>query len=60
MIIYQVRSHAEKFDVGFSKEADARAAAERLPRAEMITWNVWPNLPRALPAMRYSSCALNV
>ena len=43
----------------FDTITEAKAFAETLASAELITWNVGPNLPGALPAKVYTSCALD-
>jgi hypothetical protein len=44
----------------FDTMDEAKAYAEATGAGEVITWHVGPNLPGCLPALRYSSCALDV
>jgi hypothetical protein len=65
MIRYQVRNFSAKADREFESEAEAREYAELVAnqsgcQSEVIKWAVSPNLPNALPALVYRSCALEV
>lgn len=50
----------EEFDTMAEAKAFVLAQHEESTACggKVITWAVYPNLPHCLPAMRYSSCAL--
>jgi hypothetical protein len=59
-IAYEVICFTRSIREEFNSEAEAKAFAETLPEAKLITWAVHPNLPNALPKDVYNSCALRV
>jgi hypothetical protein len=66
MIKYEGRrTHLNPYrieDEEFDTKEEAEKFVETGPHkiGEVITWHVGPNLPYALPKLKYSSCALQV